>query len=479
MLLNEALGLDFRQPDVDFIIPNLEEDLRLYVDPYLFYKSANPRFQAVHARIQRFFEVAIAQIKDGREGMARRMLVFPEVPETMLGLSKGSHRGRGLGAVTGEDRSRGDVIFREIVNNPDILEHGIQHLSEMQLLIDGVGFDMVSDMCTNIAKDFFIQYTQEQAKLHGIPLEPGLNLEHVFDWEELVWDDALVDLPANPANGRPILLVPKAVARRFAEIDYKDFWHLIYRYILRHIEVQRSLQAIGRQPRITWREIEEKYPLRKAAVVAVLHENPSLKRQYLARKDQEMRLDPPPLDLRGVPGSDQALPELTAYLEELRAVEPGRGHAKRYERLMIRILNRLFSPQLRDPHSQVVSVDGREIIDITFMNAATAGFWSDVKQRYGNALVVFELKNMADLGNEEYQQLSSRLSDIKGMFGVLVARRSDHLDLQRAYRRLHQERKVILTLTDEDITKMLEDTANGLSPTMHMQHMHRVFLEES
>ena len=48
MLLNEALGLKFRQSDVDFVIPNLEKDLQLYIDPFLFYKSKNPTFLAVH-----------------------------------------------------------------------------------------------------------------------------------------------------------------------------------------------------------------------------------------------------------------------------------------------------------------------------------------------------------------------------------------------------------------------------------------------
>ena len=87
MLLNKAFGLPFKQSEVDFVIPNLAEDLQLYVDPFLFYKSQNPEFQGVHALLRRFFEMAIGQVKEGNEAVARRMMSFPEVgsaPQVML-----------------------------------------------------------------------------------------------------------------------------------------------------------------------------------------------------------------------------------------------------------------------------------------------------------------------------------------------------------------------------------------------------------
>ena len=477
MLLNKAFNLPFKQSEVDFIIPNLTEDLQLYVDPFLFYKSRNPEFQAVHALLQRFFEIAIDKVKEGDERVARRMMSFPEVKETMLGLSTGSHKGRGLGPSTGEDRSRGDVIYREIVSNEDILKRGIQHLAEMQLLIEGVGFDMVSDMITNIAKPFFVAYTQRQCHLHNIPIEKGLNLEHIFDWEELEWDDQPIDLPASPSTGAPILLVPKTVVRRFAEIDYKDFWNSTYRYILRDIEVQKSLQTLGREPKITWKEINEKYGFSKSAVVQVLHEDPDLKRTYFTQKEQEIPNDAFPIDLNVVEGTDKEVTPVADYITELRAIEPGSTDAKRYEALIVRILSRLFAPPLVDPHSQVMTTDRREIIDITFYNGAQAGFWGDIKQKHGGVIVIFELKNMTDLANEEYFQIAARLDNIKGKFGILIARDKDNLDEQRAYRRLHSERKVILTVTDEDIIQMLRYTESGLLATQHLQRMYRTFIE--
>ena len=349
----------------------------------------------------------------------------------------------------------------------------------MQLLIEGVGFDMVSDMCTNIIKPFLVEYTQRQSAIHNIPLETGLALEHLFDWDELDWDDALVDLPANPLNGKRILLIPKTVVRRFSEIDYKDFWNTIYRYILRDIEIQKSLNSIGRAPKITWKEINEKYNFCKKTVVEVLHEEPDLKRRYLAHKEKTSIETVVPTDLSSIEGADNTLTPPQALIAALENMPSGNKHAKAYEDLIVRILTRLFSPSLVDPHSQVKSADGREIIDITFYNPASHGFWYDIKLQHGNTIIVFELKNMTNLSNEEYFQLAARLDDIRGKFGVLIARARDNLDIQRAYRRLHNERKVILTLTDEDLIKMLGDLGSGLSPTFHINRLYRHFIEEA
>ncbi|MBA2669658.1 MAG: hypothetical protein H0U67_04740 [Gemmatimonadetes bacterium] len=473
MLLNQALGLPIRQSDVDFVIPNLKEDLRLYVDPFLFYKSRNPAFQAVHAVLRRFFEVAIDQIRQGTPEIARRMMSFPEVDETMLGHSKGSHRGRGMG------KERGEVIHKEIVNNPDIQERGIRHLAEMQLLIAGVGPDLISDMCTNIAKPFFVDYTQRQCDIHGIPLEAGLCLKHVFDWEELDWDDAHVELPVNPLTEKPILLVPRAVVRKFVEIDYEDFWDRLYRYILREIEVRKSVQVLGREPKITWKEINEKYGFCKQAVIRVLHEEPDLRHEYVDEKEKTSIEVPEPVDITEIAGADREKTPVEELVAELGKIRPGNKDAKKYEALLVRILTRLFWPSLQDPHPQVSTVDGREIIDITFYNAADHGFWKDIKDRHGSTMVVVELKNMEDLSNEEYFQISARLDSKRGMFGILVARKKDRLDVQRAHRRLNHESKVILTLTDDDLVRMLTDVAQGLSATMYLRGLYRKLLEES
>jgi len=49
--LTEYHGLDVAQANVDFAIPFLEEDLPLYVDPFLLWKSPSLQDQSLHGAI--------------------------------------------------------------------------------------------------------------------------------------------------------------------------------------------------------------------------------------------------------------------------------------------------------------------------------------------------------------------------------------------------------------------------------------------
>lgn len=468
VLLNEAFKLTFHQPEVDFLIPNLKEDLNLYVDPYLFYKSQNPNLNEVHTVFHNFFSTAIDQINGGNLKVAKRMMSFPEVKETMLGLSTGSHKGRGVGD------SRGKLIYDELLLNNDLLTHGIRHLAEMQLLTEGVGFDMISDMCSNIAKQFFIGYTQRQCALHNIPIEKDIIIEHVFDWDELEWDGIYTDLPVNPLNGSPILLVPKKVVRKFADIDYKDFWDTTYRHILKEIEIQRSINSIGKVPKISWQEINKKYNFCKKTVVDVLHENPDLKRKYFDQKERESIQV---INLSEVKGTDSEKNSVEELIMELDQIKSGTADAKKYESFIARVLTTLFDPYLVDPRTQVKTFDGREIIDITFYNAADRGFWSDVKQKHGSNSIPIELKNMRDISNTEVFQIAARLNENMGKFGMLIVRDYDKLDIGRVYRRLYQENKVILLMNDDDIIQMIRNFGDGINPHLYMNQKYRTFME--
>ena len=471
MLWTQALGLNLKQSEVDFVIPDLDHDLRLYVDPLLFYRSPQKSYQEVHALLHQFFSTAIDAVRDGDAFVAERMLDFPEVKEIMLGMSKHSHKGRGMG------ESKGRIIFDEIVSNADVLDKGITHIAEMQLLIEGVGYDLVSDMCTNIAKVFFVNYTQHQCRLHGIGVEKGICLEHVFHWDELSWDDIHVDLPVNPKSGQPILLVPKDVVRRFPVFDYQDFWDSTYRYILRNNVLSTSVKSIGKQPKIYWKDIKSKFNYSKKTVVEVLHQYPELRHEYVDKFESRVKQVVVPDDLFKIQGAKNSRAPVDELIYELQQIKPGNADAKAYERLILRILTRLFTPPLSAPEVQVTSYDGREIIDITFYNSADDGFWSDVKSMWRGQIVAFELKNMNDLGNEEFFQLNARLDDIRGTFGVLISRGKDNLDIQRAYRRLSNERKVMLVLTDEEIINMLKIDADGGDATEEMQRIYRTFID--
>lgn len=166
-------------------------------------------------------------------------------------------------------------------------------------------------------------------------------------------------------------------------------------------------------------------------------------------------------------------------IDSLQKLAPGTENAKSYEKLILQILTELFSPELQDPHPQVCTHDSREIVDITFFNYAEKGFWYDIKSRHNSMIIVFECKNITKLQNEDYFQIAARLDKNRGKFGILIVREKSNLDEQRAYRRLNNEEKVVLTLADVDLIKMLNDLKIGLNGTNHLSKLYREFIEKA
>jgi hypothetical protein len=53
--LNDFHNIPFTQEDVDFAIPFLDEDIPLYVDPFLLWKSPSQQDNALHTLITNSF----------------------------------------------------------------------------------------------------------------------------------------------------------------------------------------------------------------------------------------------------------------------------------------------------------------------------------------------------------------------------------------------------------------------------------------
>jgi len=121
----------------------------------------------------------------------------------------------------------------------------------------------------------------------------------------------------------------------------------------------------------------------------------------------------------------QSINILETYIDELSNIKPGKKDAKKYENIIFRIIKILFEPNLKNGAIQVPVDNKLGFIDIMFDNKAKSGFFSDIKANHQikSPYVYFECKNYSDdPKNPEMNQLSSRLSDTKGMFGIMVCR---------------------------------------------------------
>jgi hypothetical protein len=166
-----------------------------------------------------------------------------------------------------------------------------------------------------------------------------------------------------------------------------------------------------------------------------------------------------------------------ALLDELDSIKRGREDAENFEDFVEEAFLFLFEPDLTSPDSQVYSSNSHHISDITFRNDATSGFWHDVKHRYDSQLLVVEAKNKEKLPNEDLNQLTSRLSPSKALYGVVVCREVTDNDVDRVVTEMARKDFGVLVLTDQDIREMLRIKRKGGAPTEYIAEKHRQLLQ--
>ncbi len=271
-LLSYFFKLDKHEKELEFLDLDLTSDLNLYVDPILLYRSSIKEFNEAHTLIVEFFSRALKYARSGNEIKAKSMCQFPDA-ENYLGIAetKPGH---------GPSNKLGEKIFEELIRNPDIQEHGLTFLNEFQLLIKYISFDLISDAAVQISKNVFIKYTQQFSEKYGIPTEK-VPFHHVLDWESDEWIDGFYDLPINPLkNNQPFLLTPRTIVRRYPEASTTEFYNEIYRHVLMHRE-ESKWTALGKKPKISFKDIEDKYKPNKEQIIAYTNEDPDEKRRFL------------------------------------------------------------------------------------------------------------------------------------------------------------------------------------------------------
>ena len=163
--LNDYHNLPFLQEEVDFAIPFLDEDIPLYVDPFLMWKINSQQDNSLHTSIVNSFNQLGHLFVNGNEDRARKILIeLSECNEIGLGNSK-TRKGKKIGQKTAEEILS---LFKLV---PQINKQGFQHFEEIQLLVDNVSKDRVSDISCCLIKSFLVDYTIDQCQKLKIPIE--------------------------------------------------------------------------------------------------------------------------------------------------------------------------------------------------------------------------------------------------------------------------------------------------------------------
>jgi hypothetical protein len=215
--LTDHYGILLPQAQTDFAIPFLDEDIPLYVDPFLLWRSPSQQDQALHTSLVNSFNHLGYMAKQGKEAEARKLLVaLSECDEVGLG-----HSRRRMGRRIGEGTAAQILNLFNLI--PQYERTGFVHFEEIQFFVEHISKDRISDFACSLLKSFLIDYTIQQCEGAGIPLSEA-RLEGVYSYRDHSLRPEAVRLPVNPDDNRPIIFVPKRWLRFAPWLDLDEYF---------------------------------------------------------------------------------------------------------------------------------------------------------------------------------------------------------------------------------------------------------------
>lgn len=425
--LTDYHGIHAAQADLDFAIPFLDEDIPLYLDPFMLWRSPSQHDQVLHTGLVNAFNHLGYLASQGRQEEAiETLVVASECEEVGLGTSltrKGKRIGPGKAAeILG--------LFKTI---PQYQQNGFRHFEEIQFFVEGISKDRISDISCNFLKSFLIDFTIDQCEKLGVPTQP-CQIKHIYDYRanKFVSESGL-ELPINPENGDPIILVPKRWMRFAPWINYDEYF-----------EKHCPQDEISHAPE----------DLTRVKVLAYNRHNYGVVEQYVKTKERSFE------DCENDPLFSQ-IPVTSAkrVFGQIKKLPSGKtnGADVKYEKLVGRLLPSLLYPRLDFAQEQARTDDGVSIRDLIFYNTRSTPMLQELMDDYSSRQITFEMKNVAAVERTHVDQINRYLTDELGKFGVFVTRNPlKKAEFARTVNLWAGQRKAIIALTDADLEQMVE-----------------------
>lgn len=454
---SRTFGIKKTQAELDFVDVLLETDVCLFVDPFAISQRPDPWSQRCHRTLTAFFQRVIDDIRSNRLNTAREMLAHLQEPnEIRFGMSSKKPAGAGIG------KFQADELFNALRDSSAVKTGFLSSLEECELMIEGVGRDKISDLTTNVIRSHLVEYTQRQCELHDVPVQ-AVPAAAFFNPTTLEWESGYVDLPV--WKNKPIILVPKAIARFSIAYDHQRYYnHFVLNYLQEDALAAASslVRTLKNGKRVVHKkDLKKQYPCTKDFLYRFSRDNPEVLRKYrteLKRLEKSGRTEPL--------GEEDEKLLAQALQEAMKAIPKGGASASDYHRLMVGIVEFLFFPNLLNPTKEQEIHEGRKRIDILMENGARDGIFHrlhDVR-KLPCAFVPIECKNYTtDVANPELDQIAGRFSVNRGKFGLLCCRTFEDRSLfvERCRDTFKDDRGLIIPLDDDAVLEMLERVRMG------------------
>ncbi|WP_205912075.1 hypothetical protein [Rhizobium leguminosarum] len=425
--LTDYHGLYVAQHQVDFAIPFLEEDIPLYLDPFMLWRSPSQQDQMFHTGLVNAFNHLGTLAKAGRDNEAVEALIAAsECDEVGLG-SSAKRQGKRIGQAKAEEIIS---LFKRI---PAYHQNGFRHFEEIQFFVEGISKDRISDIACSFLKSVLIDFTMDQCDQLGIP-RSQCDVSDVYNYRENKFESLRgASLPINPVDGTPIILVPKRWLRFGPWINYEDYF-----------EKYCPQDEISHTP-------EE---LTRVKVLNYNRDHYGVVESYIAAKERNAA------DCANDPLFSQ-IPIVSAKrkLATIKKLPTGKiGQADiQYEDAIGQLLPSLLYPHLDFAQEQARTDSGVSIRDLIFYNTRAQPFLDEIFNDYGSRQITMEMKNVAAIEREHIDQVNRYLANELGRFGVIVTRNPlKRAEMTRTIDLWSGQRKAVIALTDVDIEQMVE-----------------------
>lgn len=427
--LSDYYNIPLLQSEVDFAIPFMDEDIPLYVDPFLMWKSPSQMDNSLHGGILKSFNDLGRLYLEGKQDLAISNLVFlSECDEVGLGLSK-TRKGRPISSDIAKEILE---LFKAI---PQVQQYGFRHFELIQLLVDQISKDRVSDIACSLIKSFLIDYTIDQCMRYGIPIQSVALF--LYDYKQRKVLQKTVTLPINEESKQPLIFVPKRWLRFTPWLNYDDYFN---NYLIKNIEKEYD----GTKNRIE--------------VLNYNRENFGMVERYISLKEADKgKCENDPLF------SKISVASAKRKVADIKKLPTGKTNNadKKYEELMGQVLTSFLYPYLDFAAVQSRIESGTQIRDIIFYNNISTDFLKEIYETYDCKQIVVELKNVKQVEREHINQLNRYMTSTFGKFGILFTRNTPtHSILKNTIDLWNSDRRCIIIMDDTDLA-LLETVSSG------------------
>lgn len=193
---------------------SLVSDLPLFVDPFLLFNSQRDEYQALHQNMIHYLRFLrdISSSSTLSDPLVAHWFEFSEVKQTWLGFTVAGNRGSGLGTKFAHALANNlHQVFRDF--GEERITRG-SHLEKLCLIRSGVGRDNISDFCTNLIKQYLLEFTQEFTTTYISRTDRGsFSVRKVaFDKATRTWRSGTYTLPR--FENDYVILTPKDILTR-------------------------------------------------------------------------------------------------------------------------------------------------------------------------------------------------------------------------------------------------------------------------